>query len=124
MVRSGAQAGLDAFLCKAEERSQEFLTAYRGRVAGDPEVRAIVEEGRRRQAAAVLAAIGSGHHALRLLRVALRGWIALVQDVTAQWLEDRRPPRERVRDMLVGALKGAIAAAADVESDVDAAIRL
>src|SRR5438128_10633060 len=42
------RAGLDAFLCKAAERSQGFLTAYRGRMAGDPEVRAIVEEGRRR----------------------------------------------------------------------------
>jgi hypothetical protein len=59
-----------------------------------------------------------------LLRVAVQGWIALVQDATAQWLEDRRPLREHVRDMLVGALKGAIAAAGDVESDVDAAIRL
>src|SRR2546426_9142499 len=44
------RAGLDAFLRYAEERSQGFLAAYRGAVAGDAEVRALVERGRERQA--------------------------------------------------------------------------
>jgi AcrR family transcriptional regulator len=116
------RAGLDAFLRKAEERSQGFLTAYRGRLAGDPEVRAVVEEGRRRQGAKILAAVAGGQRPPQLLRVAVRGWIAFVQDVTAQWLEDKDPSRDDVRDMLVGALRGAIAAAAEVDPQVRAAI--
>src|SRR6266550_7663256 len=50
------RAGVDAFLRKAEERSEGFLTAYRGSLSGDPEVRAIVEKGRQAQADRILVA--------------------------------------------------------------------
>jgi AcrR family transcriptional regulator len=105
------QVGIGAFLQQAERRSEGFLTAYRGALAGDAEVRAIVDEGRRRQAGRILAVVTDQRSPSPLLRLAVEGWIALAQGVTAQWLNDRRVSRDEVARLLVGALAGAIAAA-------------
>lgn len=105
------RAGIDAFLRYAEEHSHGFLTAYRGSLAGDPEVRAIVEEGRQRQAARILNVMAGSADPSPLLRFAVRGWIAFAQAVTAEWLGERDPSREAVRDLLTKALFGAVEAA-------------
>jgi AcrR family transcriptional regulator len=105
------QAGIDAFLEQAEKRSEGFLTAYRGALAGDSEVRAIVDESRQRQAARILRAVSPSAEPPLLVRLAVHGWIAFAQDVTARWLLEKRPPRERVSRMLLSALQCAIEAA-------------
>src|SRR5438132_9228024 len=64
-------AGIDAFVRYAEEHSQGFLTAYRGSLAGDPEVRAIVDEGRQRQASRILETVARDAEPPPLLRLAV-----------------------------------------------------
>src|SRR5256885_3752097 len=81
------RAGIDAFVRYAEEHSHGFLTAYRGSLAGDSEVRAIVEEGRQRQAARILDAVAGDVEPSPLVRLAVHGWIALAQSITPQWLQ-------------------------------------
>jgi AcrR family transcriptional regulator len=103
------RTALDAYLHAAEERPEGFLTAYRGTLAGDPEVRAIVEKAREAQADRILAAFVGKKRPSSMMRLAARGWVAFVQDVTARWLRERKPSRDEVRDMLVRALEGAIA---------------
>jgi len=105
------RSGIDAFLRYAEEHSQGFLTAYRGSLAGDPEVRAIVEEGRLRQSARIINIVVGDSEPPPLMCLAVQGWIAFAQNVIAQWLEQREPEREAVRDLLIGVLTGAIAGA-------------
>src|SRR6266576_5875268 len=67
------RAGIDAFVRYAEDHSQGFLTAYRGSLAGDPEVRAIVEEGRQRQAARILEIASPDADPPPLVRLAVHG---------------------------------------------------
>jgi AcrR family transcriptional regulator len=110
------QAGINAFLEQAEKRSEGFLTAYRGALCSDPEVRAIVEESRERQAERILAVVCGQGARPKILELAVHGWIALAQDVTAQWLEQRQPARERVSRMLLSALDGVIRAAEEAGS--------
>jgi AcrR family transcriptional regulator len=105
------RGGIDAFVRYAEEHSQGFLTAYRGSLAGDPEVRAIVEEGRQRQAARILETVASDGEQPPLLRLAVHGWIAFAQNIIARWLQDRDATREAVCQLLCGALSGVIEAA-------------
>ena len=100
--------GLDAFLRFAQEHPHGFLTAYRGSLAGDPQVRAIVEQGRQRQASRILSVLTGGGRPPPLPRLAVRGWLALTEDVTAQWLEAPKMPREAVCDLLVRALNGMV----------------
>ena len=109
------RSGIEAFVGYAEEHSQGFLTAWRGSLSGDPEVRAIGEESRERQAARILATVADAEELPPLLRSAVYGWIALAQNVIARWLQERDVTREAVCDLLVGALTGVIAAATDVD---------
>jgi AcrR family transcriptional regulator len=111
------RAGIDAFVRYAEEHSHGFLTAYRGSLAGDPEVRAIVEEGRQRQAARILETLTSDAEPSPLLRLAVHGWIALAQNIIARWLQDRDATREAVCELLSGALSGTIEAAVQADRE-------
>jgi AcrR family transcriptional regulator len=111
------RAGIDAFVRYAEQHSQGFLTAYRGSLSGDPEVRAIVEEGRQRQAARILGTIASDAQPAPLMRLAVYGWIALAQDIIARWLQEPNTTREGVCELLSGALSGAIGAAIEADRE-------
>ena len=109
-------AGVDAFLAYAETHPHGFITAYRGAMAGDAEVRALVEKGRRRQASRILAVVSDGERPSPLTRLAVGGWIALTQNVTAEWLQHPQPSRATLRDWLVRTLRAALASAAEAES--------
>jgi AcrR family transcriptional regulator len=110
------RAGIDAFLRQAEQRSHGFLTAYRGTLASDPEVRAILGENQVRQAKRVLAIVAGGSPPPKVLVLAVQGWIAFAQNVTAHWLEHRDATREQVSALLHGALKGVIKVAVRADS--------
>ena len=116
--RARLHTGIGAFLAYAESRSQGFLTAYRGSLVGDPEVRAIIEDGRRQQAERILSVVAGTSKPPKVLHLAVRGWIAFAQDVTAEWLQARRPSRKTVTDLLFHALLGAIGAAAETDPQV------
>jgi AcrR family transcriptional regulator len=109
------RAGIDAFVRYAEEHSQGFLTAYRGSLSGDSEVRAIVEEGRQRQSARILETVACDAEPPPLLRLAVHGWIAFAQNIIARWLEESEATREAVCQLLCGTLSGAIEAALEAE---------
>jgi len=109
-------AGIDAFVRYAEEHSQGFLTAYRGSLAGDPEVRAIVDEGRQRQASRILETVAGNAEPPALMRLAVRGWISLAQNIIALWLQEQDATREAVCELLSGALSGVIAAAMEADT--------
>ena len=109
------RAGIDAFVRYAEEHSQGFLTAYRGSLSGDPEVRAIVEEGRQRQAGRILEVVVGDGEPTPLLRLAVHGWIALAQSVIARWLHERDASREAICELLSRALSGVIEATMEME---------
>jgi len=109
-------AGIDAFVRYAEEHSQGFLTAYRGSLAGDPEVRAIVDEGRQRQASRILETVAGDAEPPALMRLAVHGWISLAQNIIALWLQEQDATREAVCELLSGALSGVIAAAMEADT--------
>jgi AcrR family transcriptional regulator len=117
------RAGIDAYLRYAEAHPHGFLTAYRGSLAGDPEVRATVEEGRERQSARILEAFDSDREPTALLRLAAYGWTAMAQAVTADWLWRRALRRDAVRDLLADALMSTISAAANASAEGSASAK-
>ena len=104
-------AGVEAYLAYAETHAHGFLTAHRGALAGDAEVRALVQQSRRRQAARILAVMAREGRPAPLTRLAVQGWIALAQEATVQWLQQRRPSRAALAEWLVSTLRCALAAA-------------
>jgi AcrR family transcriptional regulator len=111
------RAGIEAFVRYAEEHFEGFLTAYRGSLAGDPEVRAIIDAGRQRQCERILHLVVGDADPPPLLRLAVRGWIAFVQDITAQWLQYGNATRNAVCDLLADVLSRAISAAMEADQE-------
>jgi AcrR family transcriptional regulator len=105
-------AGLDAFLAWIEASPQAYAKLMRS--AGIPEVRELIDRVRDETAARILARVGDDTPAVR---AAVRGWLWSMDGVCLDWVEHGDLDRDAVRDLLLGMLEGALAAAgADVRS--------
>lgn len=104
-----ARRSLDAYL----EWIEENAVAYRKVMAslGVAEVRALVTEFRTTTAERLVGGLVAGGPPPPVLRSAAIGWLWAIDGATLHWLERREEPRERLRDVLLGGLLGAVAAA-------------
>lgn len=102
---------LDEFLAYAECHVHGFLATYRGQLSADVEVRRVVGAARSRQSRRILDAVAPGRERPALLQLAVRGWLALAQEVVATWLESGHPSRADVHALLLRSLLGAVQAA-------------
>ena len=66
---------------------------------------------RDRTSARILAEVGAGDAPPPKLRAAARAWLWFMDGAILDWLEHRDLERAELRDLLVGALSGAMAAA-------------
>jgi AcrR family transcriptional regulator len=101
---------LDAFLGWIEENE----TAYRKLIdsAGSvPEVGALIDEVRDRTSARILAGLGAGADPPARVRATARAWLWFMDGAILDWLEHRDLTRAELRDLLLGALAGALTAA-------------
>lgn len=99
---------LDAFLGWVEENG----TAYRKLLesaAAVPEIGELIESVRDATSARILAGLGA--EAEPKARNAVRGWLWLVDGALLDWLEHRDLSRAELRELLLGALGGALGAA-------------
>ena len=101
---------LDAFLGWIEENE----LAYRKLVesAGSvPEVGALIAEVRDRTSARILTEVRAGDPPPPRLRAVARAWLWFMDGAILDWLEHRDLERSELRDLLLGSLAGAMAAA-------------
>jgi AcrR family transcriptional regulator len=112
----GLVDGLVSFI---ERRREPYVAFVRGAAGGDAWVLEIYEDMRTQlvdRALAALAAARGGPdgrgaefvNADPLLRMAVRGWLALAEEMSLEWTLDRRLERERLIDLLVQALYGVV----------------
>jgi AcrR family transcriptional regulator len=105
---------LDAYISSAERYPDVFRAVTHAGVGADAEVRAIHD----RERAALLELIAGetvGSPPPPAARTALEGWLSFVEGATLDWLEHRDLSTERLRELLVDALAGSLAAAATAE---------
>ncbi|MFD4367864.1 TetR/AcrR family transcriptional regulator [Rhodococcus sp. NPDC058521] len=82
-----------------------YVSLLRGTASGDPDMRAVFEETRTVMADRVLIYLpGIGVERTPQLELAVRGWIAFVEEATISWLRDPVISREDLVDMNVRAL--------------------
>src|SRR5215218_3899306 len=101
---------VEAFLGWIEQHE----TAYRKLLesAGSvPEVGALIDEVRDRTSVRILDGLGAGASPPPRLRTAVRSWLWQMDGAILDWLEHRDLTRTELRDFLLGALGGALAAA-------------
>ncbi|HLM10493.1 MAG TPA: TetR/AcrR family transcriptional regulator [Thermoleophilaceae bacterium] len=105
-------ASLDAFLAWVEENE----TAYRKLLesAGSvPDVAALIAAVRDATSARILEGLGASD--APPARAVARGWLWFMDGALADWLEHRDLTRTDLRDLLLGVLSGALAAAGESE---------
>lgn len=103
------RAGIEAYLDWVAARPSEYLALTRSAAGADPALRAVFE--RSRDALVDRLALGmDADPAEPLLRLALRGWAAMAEEVVAAW--DRQPsvPRQDVVVLIEQAFLSAVAA--------------
>lgn len=109
-------AGLDSFIDYVEEHATAYAAIFRGGSA-DPEIRALLDEGRALQMQNLLRGLetweASPLSAERTpaLETAVQGWLFFVEGAVLRWLEKRDLERAQLQVLLKTALGGALAAA-------------
>ncbi len=101
-------ASLDAFLAWVEENELAYrkLMESAGSV---PEVGALITDVRDRTSARIIEGLGAGTSPQ--VRAATRAWLWFMDGAILDWLDHRDMKREQLRELLLGALGGALAAA-------------
>ncbi len=83
------RAGLEAYIFFIQEHPATYLALARG-AGTDPALLAVFEETRARVVALIGSALGASELAPGL-RIAVRGWIALVEEAVLHWLDEGEP---------------------------------
>jgi AcrR family transcriptional regulator len=99
-------SSLDVFLGWIEANAQAYLKLMRS--AGIPEVRELIDRVREETARRILAGLGDERPAVR---AAVRGWLWSMDGVCLDWVTHGDLTRDEVRELLLGMLSGALAAA-------------
>jgi AcrR family transcriptional regulator len=117
-------AALDAFLDYVENHASAYATIFRSRGGGDPDIQAVLEEGRERRVAVILdGLVGQllADDAARdsaVLRSAVQGWIFFVEGVLLRWLDRRDLDRDQLRALLRSVLIDSLGAAANIDPEL------
>jgi AcrR family transcriptional regulator len=103
-------ASLDAFLAWIEENRLAYrkLLESAGSV---PEVASLIDEVRDATSARILDGLGASGAPVPKQRAVVRAWLWFVDGAIMDWLEHGDLERGELRDLLLGALVGALAAA-------------
>lgn len=110
------------------EKRDTFISLLRGTASGDPQMREVFEQTRTTMADRTLVQLaGLDMDVTPTVDLAVRGWIAFVEETTITWLRDPHISREELIDLNVNALPavalapGMITALLGADAEVEAA---
>jgi AcrR family transcriptional regulator len=106
-------AGLEGFLELVDENALAYRQLLRS-LASAPEVRELIDEVRETTSQRILAGLFPDDAPPPKARAAVKGWLWYMDGVLLDWIEHRDLERDDVRDLLLGTLGGALAAASAV----------
>ncbi len=106
------RASLEAFVSYVSTRGEAFTSLVRGTAGGDPALRDVFERAHTVVATRVLSGLGVDEDTeTTLLRVAVRGWIAFLEEAIVVWLATGAAAQEQFVPVLEAALVAAVATA-------------
>lgn len=105
------RAGVDAFVDHVTANRAAYVAFIRGSGGGDPELAAIHDDTRAAITERVLGGLAVPRPAPPRVRAAVRGWVALAEEVTVDWLAQGGPAAGALgRDEVVAMVDEALAA--------------
>ena len=126
--RGQLEAAIDAFITYAEEHAAGFRAVLTGAVA-NRNVAAVIEQTRERDLNAFVTSVAATSadpvHARRsnVLRAALHAHMHFMEGAIVRWLDRREITRQQLRELILRALQGTIAATQSVEATAEDARR-
>lgn len=103
------RASLEAYIDYVVDHQEAFVSLVRGASGGNEELRAVVDGTHDAVVARVLGGLGiDDASAPALLRVAVHGWIAFVEEAVVRWLTEGSTARRALIDVLEQVLLGAL----------------
>lgn len=98
--------GLERYLDYVAERRGAYLSLVRGASGGDPALQEVFDRTRQVMAERLLEGLGLDWDAAPpLLRVAVRGWIAFVEEASVTWLGGEDVTRDDLVELNLSALR-------------------
>ena len=112
------RASLHAFVDYVSQRQDAFVSLIRGATGGEPGLRDVFDRAHTVVASRILEGVGvTPGTESALLRIAVRGWVAFLEEAVVVWLDSGEPSQ----DELVGVIEAALVAAV-ATADVDRAL--
>jgi AcrR family transcriptional regulator len=105
-------AGLEGFLAMIDENPGAYRQLLRS-LASAPEVRELIDDVRDTTSRRILEGLFPDQPIPPKARAAVRGWLWYMDGVLLDWIDHRDMDRDEVRDLMLGTLGGALAAASD-----------
>jgi len=102
--------GLEGFLAMIDENPGAYRQLLRS-LASAPEVRELIDDVRDTTSQRILEGLFPDQPIPPQARAAVRGWLWYMDGVLLDWIDHRDMDRTQVRDLLLGTLGGALAAA-------------
>jgi AcrR family transcriptional regulator len=106
-------AGLAGFLAMIDENPGAYRQLLRS-LASAPDVRELIDEVRETTSQRILEGLFPDEAPPPKARAAVKGWLWYMDGVLLDWIEHRDLERDDIRDLLLGTLGGALAAASAV----------
>lgn len=100
---------LNAYLDYVEDNRDAYLALVRGSLGSDESLRAIIDRTRTTQASVALDLLARiGIETTGTVRLAVRGWIAFVEEITVAWLREPDIERSDILGLAMRALPATI----------------
>ncbi|GAA1683084.1 TetR/AcrR family transcriptional regulator [Fodinicola feengrottensis] len=98
-------AGLEAYLDYAQNHKIGFQLMHRSAINVDEEIRAIYDKTLATHERRIVAALGASN---ATAGIAVRGWLAFIESVCLDWLDNPDLTRDQVRDLCARTLLAAV----------------
>ena len=111
---------LVAYVDYVTQRRDMYVSILRGATSGDPDMRAVFEDTRTAMVERTVAHLPAiGLEPTPAVRLAVRGWVAFVEETTIAWLREPELTRDEFIDLVVAALPGVALAAHSLQGTGD-----
>jgi AcrR family transcriptional regulator len=110
-------ASLDRYLAWIEDHARTWSKLMQS-ASTLPEARELIEGFRQRTMELVLAQVTGDRKPRPALRAAITGWLGYMDAVILDWTESKDLPREKLRDLLIGAFAATLAVAQQIDPKI------
>src|SRR5271167_5028370 len=110
-ARERLRVGIEAYLDYAEQHEPGYRAMHRGATGADSEIRALVDDLVDKQTQRIIDGMSNPAATSPVMRLTVRAWLSFLVTACLDWLDNREPSRDALRELCIETLLGATASA-------------